>query len=74
MAFEKGHQKIGGRQKGAPNKKTIVKADEILLNLDVNPNQRLIELAESHETTIDQKISCYNEIENILIQSLNLKN
>jgi len=51
-----------------------VKADEILLNLDVNPNQRLIELAESHETTIDQKISCYNEIENILIQSLNLKN
>jgi hypothetical protein len=62
MAFEKGHQKIGGRQKGMPNKKTIIKADEILLDLNVNPIQRLIELAESKETTIDQKISCYKEV------------
>ena len=62
MAFEKGHQKIGGRQKGMPNKKTIIKADKILLDLNVNPIQRLIELAESNETTIDQKINCYKEI------------
>ena len=62
MAFEKGHQKIGGRQKGVPNKKTIIIADEILLDLNVNPIQRLIELAESDETTTDQKISCYKEI------------
>lgn len=62
MAFEKGHKKIGGRQKGMPNKKTIIKADEILLDLNVNPIQRLIELAEPNETTIDQKINCYKEI------------
>ena len=61
MAFEKGYKKIGGRQKGTPNKKTIVKADEILLDLNVNPIQRLIELAESDKTTVDQKISCYKE-------------
>jgi len=62
MAFEKGHKKIGGRQKGTLNKKTIIKADEILLDLNVNPIQRLIELAEPNETTIDQKINCYKEI------------
>ena len=62
MTFEKGHQKIGGRQKGVPNKKTIIIADEILLDLNVNPIQRLIELAESDETTTDQKISCYKQI------------
>ena len=61
MAFEKGYKKIGGRQKGTPNKKTIVKADEILLDLNVNPIQRLIELAESDKTTVNQKISCYKE-------------
>ena len=61
MAFEKGHKKIGGRQKGTLNKKTIIKADEILLDLNVNPIQRLIELAEPNETTIDQKINCYKE-------------
>ena len=35
MTFEKGHQKIGGRQKGMPNKKIIIKVDEILLDLNV---------------------------------------
>jgi hypothetical protein len=62
MAFEKGHTKIGGRQKGAPNKKTLIRADELLLQLDVNPIQKLIELAESDEATIDHKINCYKEI------------
>jgi len=62
MAFEKGHTKIGGRQKGIPNKKTLIRADELLLQLDINPIQRLIELAESDEATIDHKINCYKEI------------
>ena len=30
MAFEKGHTKIGGRQKGVPNKKTLIRADDLL--------------------------------------------
>lgn len=62
MPFKTGHQKIGGRQKGTPNKNTIIKADELLLQLDINPIQKLIELAESDEATIDHKINCYKEI------------
>ena len=62
MAFENGHEKLGGRQKGTPNKKTLIKADDLLLELDVNPIQRLIEIAESDLTSVDQKINCYKEI------------
>ena len=62
MPFKTGHQKIGGRQKGTPNKNPIIKADELLLQLDINPIQKLIELAESDEATIDHKINCYKEI------------
>jgi hypothetical protein len=62
MAFENGHEKLGGRQKGTPNKKTLIKADDLLLELGINPIQRLIEIAESDLTSIDQKINCYKEI------------
>ena len=62
MAFKKGHTKIGGRKKGTPNKKTLIRADELLLQLNINPIQKLIELAESDEATIDHKINCYKEI------------
>lgn len=62
MAFEQGHEKLGGRKKGTPNKKTLIKADDLLIELDVNPIQRLIELAESDLTSIDQKINCYKSI------------
>ena len=41
MAFEQGHSKIGGRKKGTPNKVTLIKADDLLLELDVNPIQTL---------------------------------
>ena len=62
MAFEQGHSKIGGRKKGTPNKVTLIKADDLLLEMDVNPIQRLIEIAESDEATLDQRINCYKEI------------
>jgi len=62
MTFENGHEKLGGRQKGTPNKKTLIRADDLLLELDVNPIQRLIEIAESDLTSIDQKINCYKTI------------
>ena len=62
MAFKKGHTKIGGRKKGTHNKKTLIRADDLLLQLDINPIQKLIELAESDEATIDHKINCYKEI------------
>ena len=60
--FEKGHSKIGGRKKGTPNKVTLIGADDLLLKLDVNPIQKLIEIAESDEASIDQRINCYKEI------------
>jgi len=62
MAFEQGHSKIGGRKKGTPNKVTLIKADDLLLEMDVNPIQRLIEIAESDEASLDQRINCYKEI------------
>jgi hypothetical protein len=62
MPYEKGHTKMGGRQKGTTNKKTLIKADDLLLELDINPIQKLIELAESDEATIDHKINYYKEI------------
>ena len=60
--FEEGHQKTGGRKKGTPNKITLIKADDLLLELNVNPIQKLIEIAESDEATTDQRINCYKEI------------
>jgi hypothetical protein len=62
MSFEIGHSKQGGRQKGTPNKKTLMKADEILTQLNINPIRKLIEIAESEGVTTDQKINCYKEI------------
>jgi len=62
MAFEQGHSKIGGRKKGTPNKITLIRADDLLLKLDINPIQKLIEIAESDEASIDQRINCYKEI------------
>ena len=60
--FEEGHLKIGGRTKGTPNKITLIRADDLLLELGINPIQKLIEIAESDEASLDQRINCYKEI------------
>ncbi|MBT5983620.1 MAG: hypothetical protein HOG77_00240, partial [Thiotrichales bacterium] len=60
--FEEGHSKIGGRKKGTPNKVTLIRADDLLLKLDVNPIQKLIEIAEPDEVSLDQRINCYKEL------------
>ena len=62
MPFQKGHTKIGGRKKGTSNKVTLIRADDLLLELGINPIQKLIEIAESYEASLDQKINCYKEI------------
>jgi len=62
MAFMLEHQKLGGRQKDTLNKKTNLKASELLLRLNIKPIQKLVELAEPDEATIDHKINCYKEI------------
>jgi hypothetical protein len=60
--FKTGHSKVGGRKPGTKNKKTLLGASELLLGLDINPIQKLVEIAESAESTTDQKINCYKEI------------
>jgi hypothetical protein len=62
MPFEKGHTKIGGRKKGTSNKVTLIRADDLLLQLGINPIQKLIQIAESDKASLDQKINCYKEI------------
>jgi len=60
--FQQGHKKMGGRKRGAKNKKTLLAADELLLKLDVNPIERLIDIAESDDASIEQQIRCWQEI------------
>ena len=43
-------------------KKTLLGADELLLRLDINPIEKLINIAESDEASIEQKIRCWQEI------------
>jgi hypothetical protein len=44
MAFEKGHQKYGGRKKGTPNKKTILRVEEVLAERGVHPVVEILKL------------------------------
>ena len=74
MAFELGHTKQGGRQKDALNKKTLMNAEEILTQLDINPIHKLIEIAESEEATTDQRINCYKEIAKYTFPKLKSQN
>jgi len=60
--FQQGHKKIGGRKRGTKNKKTLLSADELLLKLDINPLEKLIDIAESKKSSIEQQIHCWQEV------------
>jgi len=60
--FQTGHKKMGGRKRGTKNKKTLLSADELLLNLDINPIEKLINIAESDDASVEQQIRCWQEI------------
>ena len=60
--FQQGHKKMGGRKRGTKNKKTLLAADELLLKLDINPIEKLISIAESKESSVEQQIRCWQEI------------
>jgi len=60
--FQQGHKKIGGRRRGTKNKKTLLAADELLLNLDINPIEKLINIAESDDASVEQQIRCWQEV------------
>jgi hypothetical protein len=60
--FQTGHSKVGGRKRGSKNKKTLLGADELLLKLDINPIEKLIDIAESGDASIEQQIRCWQEI------------
>jgi hypothetical protein len=44
MPFKKGHEKIGGRPKGSPNKRSFL-AEEIAKRHDVDPFEVMIQIA-----------------------------
>ncbi|SFV76358.1 hypothetical protein MNB_SUP05-4-765 [hydrothermal vent metagenome] len=60
--FQTGHSKVGGRKRGTKNKKTLLGTDELLLKLDINPIEKLVNIAESDEASIEQQIRCWQEI------------
>ena len=60
--FQTGHKKVGGRKRGTKNKKTLLAADELLLKLDINPIEKLISIAESSDSSIEQQIRCWQEV------------
>jgi len=60
--FKSGHKKIGGRKRGSKNKKTLLAADELLLKLNINPIEKLINIAESDDSSIEQQIRCWQEV------------
>jgi len=60
--FKKGHKKLGGRQKGTKNKKSLLSVEQILQESNINPILKLIEIAESDEASIEQKIKCWQEV------------
>ncbi len=60
--FKAGHSKIGGRKPGSKNKKTLLSADELLLRLDINPIEKLINIASSDEASVEQQIRCWQEV------------
>ena len=60
--FKSGHSKVGGRKQGSKNKKTLLGADELLLRLNINPIEKLINIAESSDASIEQQIRCWQEV------------
>ena len=60
--FQTGHSKVGGRKQGSKNKKTLLGADELLLRLDINPIEKLINIASSDEASVEQQIRCWQEV------------
>ena len=60
--FQTGHKKMGGRKRGTKNKRTLLSADELLLNLDINPIEKLINIAESDDASVEQQIRCWQEV------------
>jgi hypothetical protein len=60
--FKIGHQKIGGRVKGTKNKKYLLSVNDLLLETGINPIKKLIEIAESNESSVEQQIRCWQEV------------
>jgi hypothetical protein len=60
--FETGHQKIGGRVKGTKNKKSLLSVNDLLLETGINPIKKLIEIAQSNESSVEQQIRCWQEV------------
>ncbi|HIG78444.1 MAG TPA: hypothetical protein EYQ47_00195 [Cycloclasticus sp.] len=51
-----------GRTLGAKNKKSLLLINDLLIQTGVNPIQKLIEIAESNEASVEQQIRCWQEV------------
>lgn len=68
MAFKKGDKKPAGsgRKKGSKNLKTVLRAESVMAEADFNPIELLIELANSKDTPVDQKIKIAIELSSLI--------
>jgi len=60
--FEPGKEKTGGRKPGVKNKKTVLRAEEMMADLKFNPVKNMIDLALATSTPIDQKVKLLIEL------------
>ncbi len=59
MGFEEGHERYGGRAKGTPNKKTILRAAAVLAEKGLSPTEELVKIAQDQETPVETRISLW---------------
>lgn len=59
MPFENGHEKVGGRKPGSPNKKTLLRAAFVLADMGISPTERLVEIADDPQTPIPERVELW---------------
>lgn len=59
MPFEPGREKTGGRQKGTPNKKTLLRASAVLAEKGLSPTEELVKIAQDEGTSVETRISLW---------------
>lgn len=57
--FDGTEGRMGGRAKGTPNKKTLLRAAAVLADKGISPADKLSEIADSPETPLDTRISLW---------------
>jgi hypothetical protein len=64
--FQPGHPKLGGRKKGTPNKKKVLRAEQVMAEMDYNPVREMILQAQNPDTPPDIKAKLNQELNKLL--------